>query len=222
MATLDGHLRGKELSVMSVKFHWLAKRALDILGSLSCLLVFSPLFLVCAIFIKLTSKGSVFYVQDRPGKANRMFKFIKFRSMLVNGDELLQDLLKSNSTLREEWNRYKKLKSFDPRVTKIGRMLRKYNLDELPQLINVLKGDMTLVGPRPYLPREFEAMGEFREIILAVKPGLTGPWQVGGRNDVTFEERLKIDVNYVQNGSLKSDLICLLKTIPVLLKGTGF
>lgn len=197
-------------------------RCFDVLFSLFALSLSSPLFLILALLIKIESEGPVFYLQHRLGLNKKLFLLFKFRSMRIDGDRILEEFLSKNPPLREEWERYKKLKSFDPRLTRVGKFIRKYNIDELPQFINVLKGDMTLVGPRPYLPREINDMGNYVDIILKVKPGLAGPWQVSGRNELTFKERLEIDANYVRNRSLKSDVVYLLKTVLVTLKGTGF
>ena len=199
----------------------LIKRIFD----LTLIFLFMPLFglvmAIVGILIKLNSKGPVFFIQERIGKDGIPFKCIKFRTMYVNADEILKSYLESNLEAKKEWKKYKKLKRDDPRVTKIGRILRKTSLDELPQVFNVLKGDMTLVGPRPYLPVEVSEMGKYKEIIFKVLPGITGLWQVSGRNNLTFEQRLKLDTWYVLNWSLWLDFIILLKTVKVVLKKEG-
>jgi len=141
--------------------------------------------------------------------------------MYLNSDEILQEFLEKNPEAKKEWDKYKKLKSYDPRVTKIGKFLRATSLDELPQIFNVLKGDMSLVGLRPYLPREISDMGEYKDIILLTRPGITGLWQISGRNELTFQDRLKLDTWYVLNWSLWLDIVILFKTIKVVLKREG-
>jgi len=141
--------------------------------------------------------------------------------MYKDGDAKLQDYLDQHPEAKKEWEEFKKLKGFDPRVTKIGKFLRKTSLDELPQLINVIKGEMSLVGPRPYLPREREDMEDYFSTITVAKPGITGLWQVSGRNELTFKERLILDAWYVQNWSLWLDIVILFKTVKVLIKGEG-
>ena len=141
--------------------------------------------------------------------------------MYLNSDEILQEFLEKNPEAKKEWDKYKKLKSYDPRVTKIGKFLRATSLDELPQIFNVLKGDMSLVGLRPYLPREISDMGEYKDIILLTRPGITGLWQISGRNELTFQDRLKLDTWYVLNWSLWLDIVILFKTIKVVLNREG-
>ncbi len=197
------------------------KRAFDIIISILLLPFVLPIIGLIAILIKIDSEGPVFFIQDRLGKNGKKFKCIKFRTMYVNNDEILEEYLKRNPEKREEWNKYKKLKSFDPRVTRVGRFLRKTSLDELPQIFNVIKGDMSLVGPRPYLPKEETDMGYFKNTILLTKPGITGLWQVSGRNELEFKVRLILDERYVLNWSFWLDLLIMLKTIKVVLKREG-
>jgi len=203
------------------KLNQTIKQTFDILLSL---VIFPVLIIVIGIFavlIKLDSEGPVFFVQERLGKNGKIFKCIKFRTMYINNQEILERFLKENQEAFLEWSTFKKLKTFDPRITKVGKILRKTSLDELPQIFNVLKGDMSLVGPRPYLPSEEGDMGDYKEYILLTRPGITGLWQVSGRNELSFEERLKLDTWYVLNWSLWLDLVILLKTIKVILKKEG-
>ncbi|MBI4689726.1 MAG: undecaprenyl-phosphate galactose phosphotransferase WbaP [Nitrospirae bacterium] len=197
------------------------KRSFDIAFSI----LFLPLLLlgvgIIGVLIRLDSKGPIFLVQDRIGKAKKIFKCVKFRTMYMNAEEILDDYLKNNYEAIEEWNKYKKLKNYDPRVTKIGKFLRKTSLDELPQIFNVLKGEMSLFGPRPYLPEEDRDMRDYSDLILLTQPGITGLWQVSGRNDLEFEDRLKLDAWYVLNWSLWLDIVILFKTIKVVLKMEG-
>ena len=185
--------------------------------------VFFLAILIPIIYIaNIASKdnGPVFYFQERIGKNGKIFKIFKFRSMCVNSEEVLEEYLKNNEDAKKEWKEYKKLKD-DPRVTKVGKILRKTSLDEMPQLLNVLNGTMSLVGPRPYLLREKEDMGEYYNIIIKQKPGITGLWQVNGRSNTTFAERLDMDVMYYKKKSLKNDVVILFKTFANVFKKEG-
>ena len=200
------------------------KRIFDLLFSLFTLTLIFPMLLVIAALIKLTDRGSVFFFQTRPGCKGSLFKLLKFRTMYPNNKEILEEYLKKNPEAKKEWELYRKLKSYDPRVTPIGRFLRKYSLDELPQFFNVLKGDMSIVGPRPYILEEFEEYNvpeDVRKKILSVKPGITGLWQVEGRNEKTFEERIRLDLKYVEEMSFWKDIKIILKTIWIMVKGKG-
>ena len=198
-----------------------AKWVLDRVGGGALLLLFSPLFLIAGVLITAESQGGVFFLHERLAKGGGRFRCYKFRTMYTNSDSILEEFLKRNPEARREWDEYKKLRGYDPRVTKVGKWLRKWSLDELPQLINVVKGEMSLVGPRPYLPREWDAMEGYRETILSVLPGITGPWQVGGRNELSFKTRLEMDAEYVKTWSLKNDLLLLLKTPWVVISRRG-
>jgi len=190
----------------------LAKRVIDIIGALLGSVLLLPTILLIAIAkIILKDKGPIIYAQDRIGKNGKVFKMYKFRSMVVNADEILEKYLAENESAREEYKINKKLKQ-DPRVTKIGKFIRETSIDELPQFINVLKGEMSLVGPRPYLLREKKDIGDYYPYIVAVNPGITGYWQVSGRNRVTFKKRLELDKEYYEKRSLKLDFKILLKT----------
>jgi Undecaprenyl-phosphate galactose phosphotransferase WbaP len=198
----------------------LIKRILD-LTLTGILLIFSlPFFLLLALLVRLGSRGPVLYTQKRLGLNGETFDSYKFRTMFVNAEEKLGDLLNKDPKAAEEYRRYHKLAD-DPRVTRVGRFLRRYSLDELPQFLNVLKGDMNLIGPRSYLPRELPDMGEHAEIILKVRPGITGWWQVMGRNATSFHERLLLDEYYISNWSIWLDLYIVIKTVYVLLSGKG-
>ncbi|SDP72608.1 undecaprenyl-phosphate galactose phosphotransferase WbaP [Selenomonas ruminantium] len=197
------------------------KRVFDLTLTTIGGLAISPILLALAICIKLDSKGSVFYNADRIGKDGRNFKCYKFRSMHANGDEILKDYLAKNPDAAEEWKKYAKLRDYDPRVTKAGAWMRKYSLDELPQILNVIKGDMSLVGPRPYLPREKADIGKDLSTITMSLPGITGYWQVSGRNDVSFQERVTMDTWYVRNWSVWLDIMYLAKTFTAVLFGKG-
>lgn len=197
------------------------KRIVDIVGGLVGTIALIPLTIIIYIAnIISKDKGPVFYSQQRIGKDGKIFKMYKYRSMIVGADEILEKYLEENEDARKEYTEYKKLKN-DPRVTKIGNFIRKTSLDEFPQFINVLKGDMSLVGPRPYLPREKEDMEKYYTYIIESKPGITGYWQVTGRSDVNFDERLKMDYNYSQNKCLKTDMKLLIKTVAKVAKKEG-
>ena len=191
-----------------------------IIGTFLCLLLV-PIMLVIAIVIKYDSSGSPFYLGKRIGRNGELFTCYKFRTMRQDGDQILQSYLSLCSEAKQEWECYAKLKTYDPRVTRVGKWLRKYSLDELPQIINVIKGEMSLVGPRPYLESEEERMGIYRDTILMATPGITGLWQVSGRNEIDFEGRLNLDCWYVRNWSLWLDIVLLMKTIKVVISRNG-
>jgi len=197
------------------------KRVIDIILSSLAIAILSPLMLFISIKIRRDSKGAVIFGQKRLWKGEATFDFLKFRTMYLDGDEKLNKFLKENPQARKEWEKFAKIKSGDPRVTKFGSWLRRYCLDELPQLINVFQGKMSLVGPRPYLPREFEKMGGYRKTILKALPGMAGLWQVSGKNELTFEDRLKLEEYYVRNWSLWLDFVILVKTVKVVWRGEG-
>ncbi|HET7543245.1 MAG TPA: sugar transferase [Polyangiaceae bacterium] len=198
----------------------LAKRLMDVvLTSIGGLLIL-PFVAVVSILIKLDSSGSIFYTQKRLGQDGVRFKAFKFRTMYGDGEKRLLEVLANNPQMRAEYEEFHKL-TVDPRVTRIGKVLRKYSLDELPQIWSVLVGDMSLVGPRPYLEREIPDMNGQEAVILRVKPGITGIWQVTERNASTFEQRVQLDVEYVRSWSPWLDLYVLARTIPVVLGGTG-
>ncbi|MBU7478707.1 MULTISPECIES: sugar transferase [Lactiplantibacillus] len=189
------------------------KRGFDILASLMGLILLSPLFLIVAIAIKVDDpRGKVFYSQIRLGRGERPFKMFKFRSMFVDADKKLADLLKYNEVDGAMF----KMKE-DPRVTRIGHFIRKYSIDELPQLINVLKGDMSLVGPRPPLEREVANYSEYAKQRLYVKPGCTGLWQVSGRNSVGFDEMVELDLQYIEKSSFWFDLKIMFLTVKIMI-----
>lgn len=197
------------------------KRLFDLLLSAIILLPVLVVMLCVAVAIRLESDGPAFFNAMRIGKGGKEFLCYKFRSMYVNADEILDAYLAGNAEARAEWNEFQKLKGYDPRVTQVGRIIRRTSLDELPQIVNVLLGDMSLVGPRPYLPREKEMMGSYFDTICIATPGITGLWQVSGRNDVTFYGRLHLDEWYIRNWSVWVDLMCLFKTVKIVLFGKG-
>jgi len=195
------------------------KRACEILLAVAMLVALLPLFLIFALIIRLDG-GPTFYGQVRVGRGGRPFRCLKFRSMVHNADKVLADLLARDPEAAKEWARDFKLKN-DPRITKLGRFLRSSSLDELPQLLNVLRGEMSFVGPRPIVEAEIERYREDIDLYYLVRPGITGLWQISGRNDVTYDERVAFDVKYVLNWSLKFDLMILLRTLPAVLRKSG-
>ena len=198
-------------------FYRLIKRIMDVIGGIVGCLFLIPITFVLYIanLISKDNKGPLFYEQLRIGKNGKQFRIYKYRSMVMNADEKLWEYLNNNPEAKEEYTKYKKLKN-DPRITRIGKFIRKTSIDEFPQFINVLKGDMSLVGPRPYLHREIQDMGEGYNEIIKVKPGLTGPWQTAGRSSVTFEDRVSMDTEYVKTYSLINDAKFLFKTFAKL------
>ncbi len=192
------------------------KRAFDIVFSLAVLLLCAPIYLALAMAIICTSSGSVFYIQERVGRDHKRFGCIKFRTMVPNADRLLDETIAQSAELRREFSENFKLKE-DPRITKIGKFLRITNLDELPQFFNVLKGEMSVVGPRPLVPEEIARYGDRIDRVLTIRPGITGLWQVSGRNDIPYAQRIEIDVNYVKRRNFWLDLQIVIKTIHLTL-----
>ncbi len=188
------------------------KRIFDILISSLALISLSWLFGILYLAVRLTSPGGAFFIQHRPGKNGRIIRIYKFRTMYIDGDKRLQQALARDSKLADEWHVYRKLKSYDPRVTSVGKFLRKWSMDELPQIFNVFKGEMSIVGPRPYMISEIESLKEAADVILMAKPGLCGLWQASGRNNLSFEDRVKLECWYVLNWALWLDMILMLKT----------
>lgn len=198
----------------------IGKRILDICGGIAGCLVLLPLY----FYVRRKNHQSgdydpVFFKQKRIGKNGKEFTIYKFRTMVPNAEQILDELMEKDPAIKEEYTKNKKLKN-DPRITKAGNFLRKTSLDEFPQFINVLKGDMSLIGPRPYLPREKEDMGIYYDIIIKMKPGLTGMWQTHGRSDVDFEDRLALDEYYYRNYNLWLDVTLLVKTVRTMLGGS--
>lgn len=191
--------------------YFFIKRIIDIVFASIGLILLSPILIIVAIAIKLDSKGPVLFAQDRVGINGQIFKMYKLRSMIINAEEIKQTLLKENEMSGPMF----KMKN-DPRVTKVGAFIRKTSVDELPQLINVIKGDMSLVGPRPNLPKEVEKFEAWMKQKLVAKPGLTCYWQVQGRNEIDFEDWMKLDLKYIKDRSLLVDAMLILKTIKVL------
>jgi lipopolysaccharide/colanic/teichoic acid biosynthesis glycosyltransferase len=192
------------------------KRSGDILFSLAVLTLGSPVLLLLALLVKLTSRGPVFYVQQRVGRGYRSFGCIKFRTMRRDADKVLSAVLAQSPDLEEEFRNDFKLRN-DPRITRLGKFLRRSSLDELPQFLNVLRGEMSVVGPRPIVRNELPRYGDRMDEVLAVRPGLTGLWQVSGRNNLSYEKRVKLDLSYARHRSLRMDLMIIARTFLVIL-----
>ena len=192
------------------------KRIGDIVFSLTVLTLGSPIFISIAILVKLSSPGSVFYIQKRVGRNYREFGCIKFRTMYKDADDLLPNLLEKYPLMRKEFEKDFKLRQ-DPRITKLGRFLRRSSLDELPQFFNVLKGEMSVVGPRPIVSNEIIKYSLFMEEVISVRPGLTGLWQVSGRNNLSYKKRVELDLFYARNRNFLLDLEIIILTLGVLL-----
>lgn len=209
------------------------KRLIDILGSIILLILFSPIMLAAAVAIKLTSPGPVFVEKEnehmkRLGKNRKLFRLFKFRSMMVNADVLERTDPRYKKVYEEKRRSGNYKPSTDPRITKVGKFIRKHSIDEMPQLINVLKGEMSIVGPRAYLPDELESQQKkfpgtekYVKEMLTVKPGITGFWQVNGRSEVNFDKRIQMDAYYARKRSLMFDILIMLKTPLVMVSGKG-
>lgn len=193
------------------------KRIFDIVCSLVALIILSPVFLIMAILVKTTSEGPAFFAHKRVGKNGKEIKIYKFRSMVTNAEELIKQFTPEQ---KAEYEKNFKLEN-DPRITKVGKFMRKTSLDELPQLLNILKGDISIVGPRPIMEVETEIYGNYRDMLLSVKPGLTGFWAVNGRSDTTYTRRRAMEIYYVKNRSLWLDIKIIFKTFVSVFKGEG-
>ncbi|MBB5666850.1 exopolysaccharide production protein ExoY [Rhizobium leguminosarum] len=212
----DGHLHASRPRAAGRS----VKRALDLLLAIAALILLSPLLLLVAMIVKFSDRGPVFYSHTRVGFGGAPFGCLKFRTMKTDASAQLAELLQNSAAARSEWEATRKLKD-DPRITAVGDILRRSSLDELPQLFNVLRGEMSLVGPRPITAEELPRYGEHIWAYMAVRPGLTGHWQTSGRNDVSYEHRVSLDVHYLNNWSLGRDLIIIAKTIPALFSQRG-
>ncbi|NTJ41829.1 sugar transferase [Agrobacterium larrymoorei] len=198
----------------------IAKRSFDVTSAVLALLVLSPIFLMIMALVKFSDKGPAFYGHRRVGHNGRTFHCLKFRTMVMNGDEVLRQYLASNPEAADEWKATRKLKD-DPRVTAIGTVLRKLSLDELPQLINIIRGEMSVVGPRPVVDEELNYYENAARYYLSTRPGLTGLWQISGRNDVSYKARVDFDTQYVQNWSMMQDMAIIVRTVPAVCMSRG-
>lgn len=212
----------EEIKLKPKRFYRIIKRLIDIVAGLVGVIILIPItivFYIVNIFAD-ESKGPLFYDQLRVGKNGKYFKIYKFRTMIVGADEILEKYLEENEEARKEFEETQKL-SNDPRITRVGRILRKTSLDEFPQFINVLKGDMSLIGPRPLVKGELDAHNGNHQIYESVKPGISGWWAANGRSDILYEERLKLEYYYAENFSLCLDIKCIFKTIVSVIKKEG-
>jgi exopolysaccharide production protein ExoY len=207
---------GKPTSVVG----GVTKRWFDVMGALAAITLLLPLFCLIALAIKLWDRGPIFYRHRRIGLNGASFDCLKFRSMVVNSDELLLHHLATHHEAAREWEETRKLKR-DPRITPLGSSMRKTSIDELPQLFNILKGEMSFVGPRPIVAAEVPKYGTYIDHYLRARPGLTGPWQVSGRNDVTYESRVALDRDYIEDWSFRRDLAIIAKTARVVVTARG-
>ncbi|HBR2681625.1 TPA: sugar transferase [Klebsiella pneumoniae] len=205
---------------MSKLTYRISKRCFDYITSALCIVIISPVIIAVAIAIKMTSKGSVLYCQRRIGKHGKEFNMYKFRTMVFNAEELLKDKIEKDSVFRSEWERYQSVAN-DPRITKIGKILRRTSLDELPQLINVLKGDMSIVGARPITSEQVAMLDEAFQYYILSRPGLTGMYQINGRNNLTFKQRVEMDTKYIKEKSFMLDMIIIIKTFRAVISGDG-
>jgi exopolysaccharide production protein ExoY len=199
----------------------MTKRTFDLLCAAIAFVVFSPLFVLIAILVKCSDGGPILYGHGRIGCSMQPFSCLKFRTMVVDADAVLAQYLRDRPEAAREWRETRKLKS-DPRITAVGAILRQLSLDELPQLINILRGEMSVVGPRPIVLDEMKLYGKYARFYLRARPGLTGPWQVSGRNDVSYKRRVALDQAYVRTWSLWTDVAIVLRTIPavIMMRGT--
>jgi lipopolysaccharide/colanic/teichoic acid biosynthesis glycosyltransferase len=201
-------------------FERTAKRTMDIAGALTFFVLFGPLYVIVALSVAIGMGRPIHFWQNRMGHQGQRFRFYKFRSMVRNSDTVLDEFLSSNDMARTEWDTFQKLEK-DPRITPVGVIIRKLSLDELPQFWNVLKGDMSLVGPRPCMERQRSLYGKGWGHYCAMRPGITGLWQVSGRNKLSYARRVELDVEYVNNWSLWLDIRILLRTVRTVITGEG-
>ena len=193
-------------------------RALDIIATIFLLVLFLPLMCLCALAVLTTSKGPLLFSQPRIGRDGRLFNCLKFRTMVDNAESSMDQILQGSPEAQAQWQAVQKLKH-DPRVTPIGHFMRRYCIDELPQLFNVLRGDMSIVGPRPIVPAEQDRFGNNFAAYCSVKPGLTGIWQVSGRHSLSYQQRVELDAQYARSKCLSLDLLILWRTVPIVFMG---
>ena len=209
-------MKKKSIKFRNLNFYKSCKNLLDFLFSILFLIASLPFFILISLLIKLSSRGPIFFLQERIGKNNIPFKCIKFRTMHPEAKDILENLLMKDDKLKKEFEETHKIKN-DPRITTIGKLLRKTSLDELPQFINVLRGEMSIVGPRPIVNDEIIKYEKNFKKVSSIKPGITGLWQVSGRNNLTYKRRIMLDLNYVENYNLIMDLRILIRTFGVIL-----
>lgn len=213
----ENYSKVESSEIPNKKVYKVIKRTIDIVLSFLGLIILSPIFLIIAIAIKVDSKGPVFFAHSRLGKNGKQIKIYKFRTMCDHAEDMIKDF---NEEQKREFKENYKLTN-DPRITKVGGFLRKTSLDELPQMLNILKGDLSIIGPRPIIEEEIEKYGPNKAKFLSVKPGLTGYWQANGRSNTSYEDRIKMELYYVDNMSLWLDIKLFFKTILVVIKKDG-
>lgn len=201
-------------------WHRAVKRSIDIAGSVVLIALLLPVALLIALAIAVESRGPVVFVQERVGRNGKPFSLVKFRTMVRDGDVALAEALENDPELRREWEQWRKLRN-DPRVTRVGGFLRRFSLDELPQILNVVMGNMSLVGPRPVMQDELRYFGELAEEVLSVRPGLTGRWAVSGRSEISYDERVQLEYEYATTWTPLGDIGILLRTVPAVFRGHG-
>jgi Undecaprenyl-phosphate galactose phosphotransferase WbaP len=217
---LDGILGLEVRQNLLNKWPNILKRTIDLTLTIIFGILFAPFFLLIMALVFIDSPGEIFYRQERVGRGGKVFKMFKFRTMKADSEQVIKTILDSNPEMRSEWEAYQKLKN-DPRITRVGTFLRKFSLDELPQIINVIKGEMSLVGPRPYYPEQQKIYGEGIKLYNRVRPGMTGMWQIRGRNSTSFKERARLDEYYIRNWSVWLDIYILLRTGLVVVSREG-
>lgn len=227
LSTMNSEITNKDInnkianSKLRDNISGIIKRGIDLVaGIVGCLLLVPITLFVAVSNIIHKDKGPIFFTQKRIGKKGKVFNMYKFRTMVVGAEDILQKHIDEQTEIGKEYIEHKKIKN-DPRITKVGRFLRKTSLDEFPQFLNVIKGQMSLVGPRPYLPMEQKDMGEYYDYIVKMKPGVTGPWQVAGRNELEFDDRLELDKEYCDRRGNRRDIKIVLKTIAKVIKKEG-
>ncbi|MBK5240628.1 MAG: sugar transferase [Clostridium sp.] len=210
-------IEGLEIKKQTKRMYGILKRCFDVIASIIAVIVISPLYLVIAVLVKLDSPGSIFFKHERLGRDGKIIKVYKFRTMVVNAQQILNNMPEEKKMEFEENFKFED----DPRITKVGKFLRQSSLDELPQLINIIKGEMSVVGPRPIVVKELEKYGVYGDKLLTIKPGLTGNWQVNGRSNTTYEERVKFDMDYIDTRNFLGDMVIIAKTVWVVYKKVG-
>jgi lipopolysaccharide/colanic/teichoic acid biosynthesis glycosyltransferase len=210
-------IEGLEIKKQTKWVYGILKRCFDVISSIIAIIAMLPIYLIIAIVVKLDSRGSIFFKHERLGIDGKIIKVYKFRTMVVNAQQILKNMPEEKKMEFEENFKFED----DPRITKVGEFLRQSSLDELPQLINIIKGEMSVVGPRPIVVKELEKYGVYGDKLLTIKPGLTGNWQVNGRSNTTYEERVKFDMDYIDTRNFLGDMVIIAKTVWVVYKKVG-
>ena len=210
-------IEGLKIKRKTKRMYGFLKRYFDVIASIITVIVILPLYLVIAVLVKLDSKGTIFFKHERLGRDGKIIKIYKFRTMVVNAQQILNNMPEEKKMEFEENFKFED----DPRITKVGKFLRQSSLDELPQLINIIKGEMSVVGPRPIVIKELEKYGMHGDKLLTIRPGLTGNWQVNGRSNTSYEHRVKLDMDYIDTRNFLRDMVIIAKTVGVVYKKVG-